>query len=859
MSTSPDVPYTITAVTGGAPRDRLYRAIIAGAIVCPAVVVLSALLRPFEPVLSAVPAFVVMTHGFMLLASACVAYVALGRHCVVGSAASYWVGVGFATYALFTVFYVLVWPGALAGGHSLIAHTPQLASWFFLISQALLAALLIAAATASRGGAAAPVRVRGGLPAAWLAGVVAASLALLGAEQRLPAMVAGDVFTPVAHVGTWAVALLMAVGAALCARAYRRSHDPLLAYVTLMMMLFGTADVMNLIGAQRYSLLWYVSRLGLIGGSLVILFGLLGEYVALYRREQATAMEAQRRAAELDTTIATMPGPVVIVDAAGMVVRQNHAADALFAWTEEEKRLPWVQRVLGRDPRTPSGERLRVGELPSSRAVRGEAVTGVVFCLHCGGDEEIWLLVSSSPLYAADGVLIGAVTSLSDVTALHRMSTELRASHQELTAAHEELQAGSEELVAINEEVQSGAEQLRSLNAELAATNEELARAETEREQLLAEAARLAAQREATLLSLREGIAVMDTEGRIITMNQACATMHGFANPEEFHRHITEYEPSFVLEYPEGGVIPPSEWPIARALRGETMADCEVWISRLDQGWRRLWSYSFAPVRDADGRIVLAVNTMRDTTDARQAEEELRRHRDELETLVDERTATIRQLAAELALAEQKERQRIATRLHDDVSQTLAFAKLKLGEIRFVTASDEVRGAATQLGSLIDETIAHTRGLTYDLSTPILYEKGLAEAVIWTASIIHERRGLPVDVSIVGDRVRLAQDVEITVYQAVKELLNNAVKHAGAAAVRIELGYGVDQLQVLVADEGPGFDPNAIRTGAESGFGLLNVRERLAHIGASLAIDSAAGRGTRCTIAVPIGQGSSTG
>ena len=100
--------------------------------------------------------------------------------------------------------------------------------------------------------------------------------------------------------------------------------------------------------------------------------------------------------------------------------------------------------------------------------------------------------------------------------------------------------------------------------------------------------------------------------------------------------------------------------------------------------------------------------------------------------------------------------------------------------------------------------------------------------------------------------LRLPQDMEITVYQATKELLANALKYAPDSPVNIELEFAAQQVRVRVADQGSGFEPGALQIRTDGGFGLPNVRERVTYIGGTLSIDSAPGAGTCCTITVPL-------
>jgi signal transduction histidine kinase len=232
----------------------------------------------------------------------------------------------------------------------------------------------------------------------------------------------------------------------------------------------------------------------------------------------------------------------------------------------------------------------------------------------------------------------------------------------------------------------------------------------------------------------------------------------------------------------------------------------------------------------------------------REAGERRRRRAAELE--LQRRQETIRQLAAEVALAEQKERRRTATVIHDDICQILAFAKIKLGETREAQSEAKREEGLQRVNDLLGEAIQDARNLIYDLSNPVLLEQGLTAALEWTADNARDRHGLPIEMVLEGVVPRLPENVEVTVFQAVKELLNNVVKHAEATHVALKIACVPPKVSITVMDDGCGFDPATLAVYGGGGFGLLNLRERLAYVGGTMEIESSPGRGCRTTITV---------
>ena len=140
---------------------------------------------------------------------------------------------------------------------------------------------------------------------------------------------------------------------------------------------------------------------------------------------------------------------------------------------------------------------------------------------------------------------------------------------------------------------------------------------------------------------MNEALVVLDKDGRIINFNDAFAHFCRFPSTAECLRSIDDFSRLIKASRPEGTVLAVEEWPAARALRGEEGVDVDVLIERTDTGERWLANTSFAPLRDKAGEIVGAVQSLRDVTALKEAEQVLRRSREELEDLVRRRTEEI--------------------------------------------------------------------------------------------------------------------------------------------------------------------------------------------------------------------------
>ena len=370
---------------------------------------------------------------------------------------------------------------------------------------------------------------------------------------------------------------------------------------------------------------------------------------------------------------------------------------------------------------------------------------------------------------------------------------------------------------------------------------------------------------DAAMAWMGDAVFITDLEGNFVECNDAFATYHRFANRQACFKNLAEYQACLEVFLPNGEAAPRDQWAVPRALRGETATGAEFTLRRRDTGATWVGSYSFGPIRDAQGHILGAVVTGRDITDLKQRERAIRKISTAMKrTLIEKRKALgraerlaeqLRSLAMELGQTEQRERLRLAHVLHDHLQQLLVGATFAVE-----TLSTHIQGEAglktlDEVTETIQQAIHLSRVLTVELSPPAILEKGLAASLEWLGRNVKDHHGLNVALTLEGDPEPVPEPVRLFIFEAVREILLNVVKHAkvDTACVRMRALEG-ERIEVTIEDRGVGFDPATLEADqfTGEGLGLFSLRERLRFLKGSMTIHSRPGHGSRFILVVPI-------
>jgi PAS domain S-box-containing protein len=274
--------------------------------------------------------------------------------------------------------------------------------------------------------------------------------------------------------------------------------------------------------------------------------------------------------------------------------------------------------------------------------------------------------------------------------------------------------------------------------------------------------------------------------------------------------------------------------------------------------------------KDNTGKPLRMTGMNLDISERKRAEEELRRLNENLENTVRERTATLvsaneelenraeqlRRLTSELTMVEQRERKRLSKILHDGLQQYLVAARLQMEGLISGAENGLLKQSAAEVEHLLRESIKISRSLAAELSPPILHEAGILAGLEWLSRWKFEKYGLKVQLVMEMDAPRLSEDVKVLLFESVRELLLNVIKHAETVAAKVHLSrIGEDRLRIIVSDQGNGFDVERLsaNTAGSGGFGLFSIRERIKFIGGEFEIDSSPGKGARFMLTAPFG------
>ncbi len=364
-----------------------------------------------------------------------------------------------------------------------------------------------------------------------------------------------------------------------------------------------------------------------------------------------------------------------------------------------------------------------------------------------------------------------------------------------------------------------------------------------------------------TLHSIGDAVIATDPDGYVTFANPIALALLGRVSQDVIDRPLTD-----VFHIVNEETRRPVANPVDRVIREGVIVGLANHTVLIRPGGSEVpIDDSAAPIRNEEGRLVGVVLVFRDVTERKQRELQLQRWRGELEQRVGERThelvrsqERLRTLATQLSLTEQRERRRLATNLHDYLAQLLVLGRMKIGQTkqRLKPKTSALETMLAETDDILEQCLRYTRTLMAQLSPSVLHDLGLIAALKWLAEQM-QQQGLTVHLRILREDLPLLSEAQADLlFQAVRELLLNIIKHAQVSEATVSLDMRTNgDLILAVEDQGVGFDFATVQyrpTGEH--FGLFSIQERMESMSGWCAVDSAPGRGTRVELGLQAPQ-----
>jgi len=336
-----------------------------------------------------------------------------------------------------------------------------------------------------------------------------------------------------------------------------------------------------------------------------------------------------------------------------------------------------------------------------------------------------------------------------------------------------------------------------------------------------------------------EAVTITDSDGMITYANPPVHDLFGYENGELIGQHVS------VLNAGSPQDAMRRVFDMVAGIEREGFWRGEITNKRMD-GTQFTSLASITALKRSNGEIENLILLQQDITERKQTEKAMIQYQEKL-----------KMLTSQLALAEERQRRKIAERLHDEIIQNLIFMKIQLDSLRKGRDKANLTDSVDELQGRLDELVETTRSLTFELGNPALYTLGFETAVEqWLHTEIRDKQGLAVEFRDDGSAKPIDDDLRGFLFRAVRELLINVVKHADASGVTVSVSTDEGNVVVSVEDDGRGNVEDVAKNeiSGKKGFGLFSIRERLDYLGGNLDIISETGRGTRVVLSVPLGK-----
>ncbi len=350
--------------------------------------------------------------------------------------------------------------------------------------------------------------------------------------------------------------------------------------------------------------------------------------------------------------------------------------------------------------------------------------------------------------------------------------------------------------------------------------------------------------------------------GAIVDANQAAEQMYGYTLDQLTSMNISDIN-----------TLDPVQVVQNCAEASQEKQNHFIFTHKIASGELRTVEVYSTPIIDNQKSLLFSI--IHDITERAKAEQELHQIHSEMEQMVLDRTISLQKtntrlleeieagrkkqrtlldyqqrlesLSLELALSEERERNRIAGELHDQVSQNLIVAKMRLSALISQNGGTDTDAEINRIEEIVDLALKDIRSLTFQLRPPVLANAGLESALEWLCEEFSREFTTQFSIQDDGQPKVLIYEVRSVVFQVVRELMMNVVKHARATRTSVALERVDDHLYITVRDDGIGIGPDY-----NEGFGLFNTRQKIEGLGGYFGIASLPEMGTGVTLSVPL-------
>src|ERR1700736_3295415 len=326
-----------------------------------------------------------------------------------------------------------------------------------------------------------------------------------------------------------------------------------------------------------------------------------------------------------------------------------------------------------------------------------------------------------------------------------------------------------------------------------------------------------------------QAVALMGVDHRILRVNKEFSRVFGYSSQEALGHRISELI--------AGEEAREEEQKYADSAAQGRRVDAEG-VRRRKDGSSLYVSMVRVPVR-LPNRQVAIYAIYRDISEHKQAEAALRQTNERLQ-----------ELSRRLFQVQEDERRHLARELHDQMGQALTAAKLNLQAAQRLEEPSLIARKLDDGIAVLETLLQQARQISLDLRPPLLDDLGLVPALRWYLDQQAQRAGLRIEFFADPALERMSSEIETACFRVAQEALTNAVRHARARTVSVELHRTPEALHLVVRDDGIGFD--VVRAQQDASLGLLGMRERVALVGGELDCKSAPGRGTEVHAFFPV-------